>query len=283
VRLVFVLIIAMACVVGFANAQSQDKLIITAKFDQGNPPSIKGLILDEGRKPIGNATVSITTEFGTMETKSNADGIFVFVLPGQPTSEKFNANIKAQKDGYRDSHINTSFFVNAKAHSGKFGSSYKILAADKIKEDPIALKILQNIEQNKQQEEKRLKRLQEIKDQQQFIEQQRQIAAQDLLKDLGLWFEQLDPFNPRNAFASFVSHVDTTVQDIYWAQFNFTETKTKEGLAALQAVLDGGGTPQEARKAFYDKAASSRDELLNLNNKLNSQYAQNITKTRSDT
>ncbi|MEW6043972.1 MAG: carboxypeptidase-like regulatory domain-containing protein [Thermoproteota archaeon] len=268
---------------GFASAQSQDKLIITAKFEQGDPSSIYGLVTNEGRKPIGNATVYVTTEFGTTETKSNADGIFVFVLPQHPESEKFNANIKVQKDGYQSSHINTAFFVNSKNDSDKLGSSYKILTADKIKEDPIALKILQNIEQNKQQEEKRLKRLQEITEQQQFIEQQRQLAEQDLLKDLGLWFEQLDPFNPRNAFASFVSQVDATVQDIYWAQFNFTETKTKEGLAALQAVLDSGGTPQEARKAFYAKAATPRDELLKLNNELNSEYVNNINKSKPDT
>lgn len=278
-----ILVIAITCVVGLANAQSGDKLIITAKFERGETPSINGLVTDESRKPVGNATISITTMFGTTETKSNSDGIFVFILPDQPESEKFNTNIRVQKEGYRESHINTAFFVNDNIDSSKLGSSYKILTADKIKEDPIALKILQNIEQNKQQEEKRLKRLQEIKEQQQFIEQQRQLAEQDLLKDLGLWFEQLDPFNPRNAFATFVSHVDATVQDIYWAQFNFTETKTKEGLAALQAVLDSGGTPQEARKAFYDKAAAPRDELLNLNNKLNSKYAQNITKSRPDT
>lgn len=276
------MIIVITCVIGFANAQSADKLIITAKFEQGKPPSINGLVTDELRKPVGNATISITTEFGTAETKSNQDGMFVFVLPDQPESAKFNTNIKVQKDGYQDSRINTAFFINDQIDSSKLGPSYKILTAEKIKEDPIAFKILQNIEQNKQQEEKRLKRLQEIKEQQQFIEQQRQLAEQDLLKDLGLWFEQLDPFNPKNAFATFVAQMDAAVQEIYWAQFNFTETKTKEGLAALQAVLNNGGTMQEARKAFYDKAATPRDELLNLNNKLNSKYAQNITKSRPD-
>jgi hypothetical protein len=283
VKPILILAIVITCLVGFANAQSGDKLIITAKFEQGEPPSINGLVTDESKKPVGNATITITTEFGTTETKSNPDGIFVFVLPKQPEYEKFNANINAQKEGYSDSRINTSFFVNDKIDSSNLGSSYKILTADKIKEDPIALKILQNIERNKQEEEKRLKRLQEIKEQQQFLEQQRQLAEQDLLKDLGLWFEQFDPFNPRNAFATFVSQVDATVQNIYWAQFNFTETKTKEGLAAFEAVLNSGGTQQEARKAFYDKAATPRDELLKLNNKLNSDYAQNITKSRPDT
>jgi hypothetical protein len=93
-----------------------------------------------------------------------------------------------------------------------------------------------------------------------------------------MWFVQFDPFNPRNVFSSFASQMDETVQTIYWAQFNFTETKTKEGLAALQTVLDSGGTPQEARKAFYEKAATPRDELLKVNNEFNVNYANGTKK-----
>ena len=66
--------------------------------------------------------------------------------------------------------------------------------------------------------------------------------------------------------------MDTTVQDIYWAQFNFTETKTREGLEALQAVLDSGGSEHDARKAFYERAATPRDQLLKVNNEFNANY-----------
>lgn len=266
----------MMCVFGVASAQTSEKLVITAKYEQ-ETTSITGLVSNESQEPISNAIVFITTESGLAETRSNSSGVFVYVLPEQPT-DKFTANIKAQKEGYQTSQINTAFFVKNKANS-TIGTSFKVITADKIREDPIASKILQNIEQSKQQEEAHKKRLQEISAQQKFIEEQRRLAEQDLLKDLGFWFEQFDPFNPRNAFATFVSHVDTTVQDIYWAQFNFTEAKTKEGLAALQAVLDSGGTQQEARKAFYEKAATPRDELLELNNKLNAEYA---NKTKSE-
>ena len=283
-KLFLILIVVLMCVFGVASAQD-DKLYVTAKFEQSSTSSVRGLVTNEKQVPVGNATIYITTEFGTAETKSNLEGMFVYMLPREPTADKFNTSIKVQKEGYLSGYANISFFVKNKSDAGRLGSSFKILTADKIREDPIALKILQNIEENKQQEQQRLKKLQEINERQKFIEEQRQIANENLLKDLGFWFEQLDPFNPRNAFASFVSQMDATVQGIYWAQFNFTETKTKEGLEALQAVLESGGTTQEARRAFYEKAATPRDELLRLNDEFNANYTptQNNTKPKPST
>lgn len=280
---IFILTIALVCTFGVASAQNYDKLFITVKLDQDNTPSISGTIINQRQEPIGDVDVYLATEFGTAQTKSNSDGIFVYNLPSLPAGEKFNVSIKAQKEGFLTGNTNTSFFVTGKSEpqNQKLGPAFKVVTADKMREDPIALKILQNIEESKQQEAKRLQRLQEISAREKFLDEQRQIANQNLLNDLGMWFEQLDPFNPRNAFSSFVIQMDETVQTIYWAQFNFTETKTKEGLAALQAVLDSGGTEQEARKAFYEKAATPRDELLKINNDFNSSYGAQQNKTKS--
>jgi hypothetical protein len=274
VKPILILVLALVCTFGVASAQNYEKLFITVKLNQGENPLLSGTIINQKQEPIEGADVYITTEFGTAKTKSNPDGAFVYDLPSQPVGGKFNVGVKAQKEGFLTGNTNTSFFVTGKTESQNqnLGPTFKVMTTDKIKEDPIAFKILQNIEESKQQEAKRLQRLQEINERQKFLDEQRQIANQNLLNDLGMWFEQLDPFNPRNAFSSFVSQMDATVQTIYWAQFNFTEAKTKEGLAALQAVLDSGGTAQEARKAFYEKAATPRDELLKVNNEFNANY-----------
>jgi hypothetical protein len=243
------------------------------------------MVKDEKQNPISGAVVLITVWSGTVETASDLAGEFRYELPAPPLNGKFNVNIKAQKDGYLTGYTNTSFFVSGKPQpieKQKLGNTFKVVTADKMREDPIALKILQNIEQNKQQESERLKKLQEIDAHQKFITEQREIANRNLLLDLGVWFEQFDPFNPRNAFLSFASQMDATVQDIYWAQFNFTETKTKEGLAALQAVLDSGGSEQDARKAFYEKAATPREHLLKVNNEFNANFGKIKNSTTSD-
>ncbi len=280
-----ILLIGFSCIFGVTSAQPSEKLFITVKLEQGDTYSITGLIRDEKQNPVPESVVFITMWSGTMETTSDSNGAFEYKLPAPALNGKFNVNVKAQKDGYLTGYTNTSFFVNDKSKLNaqqKLGPTFKIVAADKIREDPMALKILQNIEQNKQQEAERLKKLQEIDAHQKFIEKQREIANQNLLNDLGVWFEQFDPFNPRNAFLSFASHVDAAVQDIYWAQFNFTETKTKEGLAALQMVLENGGTEQDARKAFYEKAATPRDQLLKVNNEFNANYVVTKNNTSSD-
>ncbi len=281
----FVLLIITGCIFGVAGAQPSEKLIITAKLGQGDARLITGLVMDEKQNPIPDAIVLITMWSGTVETTSDSNGAFTYELPTPPLNGKFNVNIKAQKDGYLTGYTNTSFFVNDKSESTekqKLGTTFKVVTTDKIRGDPMALKILQNIEQNKQQESERLKKLQEINDRQKFIEKQREIANQNLLNDLGVWFEQFSPFNPRNAFLTFASQMDSTVQNIYWAQFNFTEAKTREGLAALQAVLDNGGSEQDARKAFYEKAATPRDQLLKANDEFNTNYYVAKNSTSSD-
>ena len=284
-KVFFILLIAFGFIFSVASAQPSEKLIITTKLEQGDTYSITGFIKDGEQNPVQDASVFITMWSGIVETTSGSNGGFMYDLPTPPLNGKFNVNIKAQKDGYLTGHTNTSFFVNDKSEvteRQKLGATFKIMTADKMREDPIALKILQNIEQNKQQEAERLKKLQEMNERQIFIEKQREIANQNLLNDLGVWFGQFDPFNPRNAFLSFASQMDVTVQDIYWAQFNFTETKTREGLAALQAVLQNGGTEQDARKAFYEKAATPRGQLLKINNEINANHNAVKNNTKSD-
>jgi hypothetical protein len=283
-----VLLVAMMGLVSVAYSEASEKLLISVSLqtNDNHSPLISGFIKNQKGEPIENATVQISSVLETAETSSDQDGLYVYSLPSMPVENKFSISVKAQKEGYLAGYANTSFFVKGqnqtKTENIPVGTTFKIDSADKIKNDPIALKILQNIELNKQKEAERQKKLQEIQEQQKFLEEQRQIVNENLLNDLQGWFEQFDPFNPRNAFASFASQFDSAVQTIYWGQFNFTESKTNEGLAAFQAVLNSGGTTQDARSAFYEKAAISQSDINKLNNELNAQYAQNDTRSKPD-
>jgi hypothetical protein len=287
-RVFLVLVFILVGFVSTTNAQAAEKLLVTVglQTSENNTPIISGTIKNEKGDFIGDAIIQISSVTGTIETKSGADGKFVYNMLILPSENKFNISVKAQKEGYLTGYANTSFFVQNKnqtnTESKPIDSGFKVVTSDKIKNDPIALKILQNIELNKQKEEERQQRLQEIEARKKFIEEQRQIANQDLLVDLQSMVEQFDPFNPRNVFSSFVSGFDTTIQNIYWGQFNFTETKTKEGLAALEQVLNNGGTIQDARNAFYETAAISQSEINRLNDELNAKYAKNDTRSRPD-
>lgn len=88
----------------------------------------------------------------------------------------------------------------------------------------------------------------------------------------GDWLGQLDPFTPQNAYTTFVSQVNQTVQAIFLGQFNYTEQKTNEGLAAMNQVLQNGGSAEQAREAFIQNASTSKSDITTVNNNLNVQY-----------
>lgn len=287
-KVFLILVFILMGFVSMANAQVAEKLLVSVglQTSENNTPIISGIIKNEKGDPIEDAIIQISSVMGMAETKSDAYGKFVYQIPILPSENKLNISVKAQKEGYLTGYANTSFFVRQEnqtnAETKPIDSGFKVVTSDKIKNDPIAFKILQSIELNKQKEEERQKRLQEIEARQKFIEEQRQLANQDLLADLQSMVAQFDPFNPRNVFSSFVSGFDSTIQNIYWGQFNFTETKTKEGLAALEQVLNSGGTMQDARNAFYETAAISQSEINKLNDELNAKYAKNDTRSKSD-
>ncbi|NHI02525.1 hypothetical protein DYY67_0564 [Candidatus Nitrosotalea sp. TS] len=86
------------------------------------------------------------------------------------------------------------------------------------------------------------------------------------------WLAQFSPFTPQNAYSTFVSQLNQTVQAIFWGQFNYTEQKTNEGLAAMNQVKQNGGSAEQAREAFIQNASTSRSDITTVNNNLNVQY-----------
>jgi hypothetical protein len=265
--------------IGFADGQTLDKLTIFIGLDEGREV-INGIVKDQNGNTIEGVTVQITTILETSVVTTNKDGEFSYKLPETPSDGRFSISVKAQKDGYSTGYANTSFYINninniEKRAPQEYG--FKVVTSDKLKNDPVAIKILEQIEQNKKKEEERQQKLREIEEQQNFIVKQREISNQVLLNDLQSWLDQFDPFKPRNAFSTFVSQIDMAVQNIYWGQFNFTESKTNEGLAAMQQVLKNNGTQEEARQAFYEKAAIKQSDMDRVNNELNIKYAKNNT------
>ncbi len=125
------------------------------------------------------------------------------------------------------------------------------------------LRIQQEAEQKKQQE---------IKERENFINEQRNIAQNFLDEDLKGFEKTLDLNTPRIAFGKFVETVDDTVQIIFWGQFNLTEKKHNEAYAAKLEALEDGEDNIEATKVFQRKAALTRSEIIEHNSELNIKY-----------
>ena len=283
-----VTVIMLSIILIFANMHISDstlgKLVVTVKPEK-NPisknefPIIVGTITDQATKPIVDATVKIALATETIVTKTDSGGNFRYEYTNSPAPGHYLINVIATKGGYGMGLGTTNYYVNGPiiptqslGINSDNKTNAKTVTGDNIKNNPIALKILQHIDEKKRELEIKEQKQKEITQRRAYVEEQRRIATESLLKDLESWDQQLGPFSPRNAFELFVSQVNATVQNIYWDQFNFTEQKDFEGKTAKMEILKNGGTMAEARKAFHEKASSTRSEVIKVNNDLNVKY-----------
>ena len=270
----------VACLLSFvllfhvASAIPMGDLVVLAKpekntLETGEIPVIIGVVTDQASKPIANATVNVNTSIGTQKLLTDSDGKFRYQYSNSVSPNQYIVTIKAQKDGYGTGLAKTSFFVKG---IPVFSQTFKTISGDKISKDPTASKILKNIELAKKKQETQEQKLREIEAQKKFLDEQRALANIDLQKDLQGWLVQFDPFTPRNAYATFVTQINATFQNVFWGQFNFTEQKHNDGLVAKYQILQNGGNSSDARKAYIQKATSHRNEIIKVNNDLNIKY-----------
>lgn len=267
-----------------AFAVPMGNLVITAKpekspLESTEIPVIVGTVTDQASKPIADAKVSISTSYGTETLMTDSDGKFRFEYANSVLPNQYIVNIKAQKDGYGVGLGKTTFFVKGIPVYSQ--PEIKTVTGDKIKQDITTAKIQKNIEAAQKKQAMQAEKLKKIEENKKFLESQRALANNELQFDLQGWLTQFDPFTPRNAYASFVGTINSTLQNIFWGQFNFTEQKHNDGLQAKYEVLKSGGTKTEATKAFIQKAKSSRNEIIKVNNDLNVKYGFATNKTQS--
>jgi len=62
----------------------------------------------------------------------------------------------------------------------------------------------------------------------------------------------------------FVANLDLSVKDIFLVQLNYTTKIWSEAQLAMNKVLESGGTWQEARQAYFEKAAISQQTMEQL-------------------
>jgi hypothetical protein len=252
-------------------------LVVTVKpekspLEPSEIPVLIGTVTDQANKPIANATVDISTSYGTFGISTDNDGKFKYNYSNPVASAQYLVNVKAQKDGYGTGLASTTFFVYGTPAPQSSQYDSKTVSGDKINQDPVASKILKNVEMAKKQQADQDAKMKKIEEDKKFVDNQRALADQQLQIDLQGWFAQFNPFTPRNAYTAFISQVNQNVVSIFWGQFNFTEQKTNEGLAAQNEVLQKGGSNEQARNALIQNASSSRSEIVKINNDLNVKY-----------
>ncbi|MDE2588181.1 MAG: hypothetical protein KGL95_00730 [Patescibacteria group bacterium] len=149
----------------------------------------------------------------------------------------------------------------------------QVLTGDKLQNNPLALKILSEIESFK----KHLIQTQHDQNASNpYVEQvvhQREVARQLEQEAINELEQQNAAHAPEVAFASFVSSVNNTAaQNIFWGQFNYMTEKVDAGNVAMKQVLDNGGTWDEAMQEFSKYATITHADMVRINEDLNIQY-----------
>jgi len=168
----------------------------------------------------------------------------------------------------------------AAAESEETTYDFTAITGEELKNNPLAIQILQNIELSKQrlavqQEKQRL-----FEERQRFLDEKRQMAEQIRQEELQRMNRQYADYTPEAAYDRFLSTVDSRSYNIFQGQFDYQRQKAIAGHNAMITVQNNGGTLEEARQAYFKAAATTRVELIEVNERLNIQYGVSDAKTQ---
>ncbi len=253
-------------------------LIIYVELEQsplnfGEIPVVFVSVTDHAGKPVSGAEVKVRLGADSIMVLTDTTGSFRVVFSefdGLPGS--YIVNVMATTSDGKIGLASTTFQVKGdllvQSNSEKLLSTVEALkylhaSPEDFEYDPIGL-ILYNYYQNLQAEF-----LDEINSQAELDEEQQLINEQrELINDLTQ--QLIEEKNPGAGTYSgwkydrFVDNLDLSVKDIIVNQLNYTVTLFEEAQDAFDEVLANGGSYQEARLAYYEKASISREVMNDL-------------------
>ncbi|HET7336981.1 MAG TPA: hypothetical protein VFJ23_03715, partial [Candidatus Nitrosotalea sp.] len=152
-------------------------------------------------------------------------------------------------------------------------SQFTTLAGPDLQNNPVAMKILQEIEISKRQVANIIGNETAAKLDQQLVQQQRQAAASQLKQDLTTLAEASASTTSDAAYTSFLTTVDDNrTHPIFQDEFNFMKQRVTAANTAMQSVLSSGGSLGQALATFNKYATINHVQMVSLNNELNVQY-----------
>ena len=274
-------IVMLSATMSYASSTMGD-LVTTAwplndSFEDGEFPKIVGNVKDQAGKPVNGAEIKVTFATQTISSTTNNVGSFYIESKTPALPGEYTINVIATKDGYGMNIASTSYFVKGDPQnfSGldlSVVTQVPFLIEEGLTTNPLSLIIFQHMEELKKQQEAEAKKQQEIKERENFINEQRLLSQNSLEEELKSLEKAFDLNTPRIAFGRFVETVDDTVQVIFWGQFNLTEQKHNEAYAAKVKALEDGKDGVEATKTFQRKAAITKSEIVTHNSELNVKY-----------
>ena len=150
-------------------------------------------------------------------------------------------------------------------------SEWTTYTGESILTDPIAQKILENIEISKQ----RIAELQNpqriMTEHQKFIEEQRKIVQQQLQEELDRMNKNADK-TPRLAFEKMVAKYPDEYHDYLWELFDYLWSKVTTAREHRDNILANGGSYREAQQVFIEQATITKAERIQFAHEMAVKY-----------
>lgn len=281
----------------FSNLQTTNAVLWDLQIDvklEKNPllvgdiPIIIGTVTDHAGKPISEAEIKIRLGQNSILTSTDATGNFSAEFPDfDEMPGSYIVNVYATSNdriGLKSINFQVKGELSVFSQTQKMISTpeaikYLHSAVEDFENDPLGLKLYYHYQYLQTQFLEEQKVQLELIEQQQLIDKQRALSI-ELTKQI------IEEENPGAGIYSgykydrFVSNLDDSVKDIIVMQLNYTVDVFYKAQQAMNEVLANGGTIEEARKAYYEKASISRKlmEALTLINQTDSNF-ENTTDT----
>jgi hypothetical protein len=235
-------------------------------------PIVNGTIVDHAGKPVSSAEVKISLENESVITLSNATGEFRHEFENVTAPGYYIVNVVASTNDTRMGIAQTYFQVKGPISVSSQtaynldlinSTHYQKINPNQKQEDPIAFTLYnyyQDLQIKFQEEEEEQKLIDEY---QQYLQEQRRIANE-------LQEKIIEEENPGAGtytgwkYDKFVDNLDLDVKEIIVNQLNYTINVFEKAQFAMEEVLENGGTMEEARQAYYEKASIPRELMESL-------------------
>lgn len=259
-----------------ANAELWDLIILTDMENSvilpGQSPVIAGMVVDHASKPIklvqvhiraGQESIfTVTDEQGQFRTVLNdfnrIPGTYIVSIVGKtPDGKTGIAETEFQVKG--DLKITSILEEKLSTPEAK---KYLEANEEDFAKNPIGFTLFNYYQKLYQKYLEDVKISEQLAEEQVFIEQQKSIAKE-------LRQQAIEEFNPTYGIFSgykyddYIASLNPEIRDVIINQLNFTKNLFEEAQTIREGILLDGGSEEEARQAYLEKIAITKEILNN--------------------
>ena len=239
-------------------------LVISAKFEQpqieaNEAPIIFGTITDQKGEPVFGAQVKINFADNSAVTTTDEEGNFRYEFSPQSTQGIFVVSVSAK---IHDLKGMTSTTLKIGSGISTFDDIYytKDFDGTKSKNDPYKTLKQKQYQKFVEDQNKRKQKQYEVEAKKMALQEKRDIA--DQRKDIAI--NATKPGSgiyDINKQERYISKLDPRIKDTIKTQLDYTRQIYEEAKYEMKKVLDDGGSLEDAKKAYFEKLSTTKDQI----------------------